>query len=116
MSEWKRPSVSVDLKDMPDHLGSEWVCVSVTCDECGYTSYTAGPKSYKWEHLIDHHLDQHAPYRALDIDVCWEVSADCSVCEDGGEIVEEDGGLTCRKCGAYWDIDGTGGTREEVSE
>ena len=76
----------------------------------------AGPKSAKWDSLIDKHLNQHEPYRALDIDVCWTVDADCSVCEDGGNIVQGHDGLTCRKCGAYWDMDGTGGIRNGVRE
>lgn len=113
MSGWEMPSVTVDIKNLPDHLGSEWVSVSVTCDECGYSAYSAGPKSAKWDRLIDNHLNQHAPARALDIDVWWEVSAECSVCEDGGDIVQEGDGLTCQKCGACWDIDGTGGIRDE---
>ena len=26
----------------------------------------------------------------------------------GGDIIQDDGDLTCRKCGAYLDMDGTG--------
>ena len=28
--------------------------------------------------------------------------------EGGGDIIQEGDGLTCRKCGAYLDMDGTG--------
>ena len=27
---------------------------------------------------------------------------------DNDDIIQEDGDLTCRKCSAYWDMDGTG--------
>lgn len=60
------------------------------------------------------HQEQHKPGRALDIAVDWEVSALCSVCEDGvGDIVREDEGVTCRECGTSWDLDGTDGRRDE---
>lgn len=86
--------------------------VKASCSACGYTTYTGGDPDRDWSHILDSHLAQHQPGRALDIEVDWTPSALCSVCEDGiGDIHAEDDGLICRECGTQWDIDGTGGER-----
>lgn len=88
--------------------------VRVECSECAYKTYTGGSPDRDWNHLIDGHLAQHEPGRAVDIEVDWEPSARCSVCEDGGDIHQEGDGLTCRDCGTTWSIDGTNGERDET--
>lgn len=61
------------------------------------------------------HSEQFEPGRAPNISVDWEVSALCSVCEDGiGEIVTEDSEtLRCKECGTTWSMEGDNGEREE---
>lgn len=72
---------------------------------------THGP--FADQYLAEHEA-QHGPGRALDISVDWEVSALCSVCEDGiGDVQLEDDGVNCQDCGTYWSIDGTNGHRDE---
>lgn len=95
-----------------EHVG-RFVSVKAECTECDYRTWTGGNPDRDWSGIIDDHLAQHRPGRALDIEVDWEPSARCSVCKDGiGDILQEDDGLTCRECGTYWSIDGTGGYRE----
>lgn len=93
-----------------EHLG-RFVSVKVECSECDYKAWTGGSPNRDWTRLIDGHLAQHRPGRAVDIEVDWEPSAWCSVCEDGGDIHQEGDGLTCRDCGTTWSIDGTYGER-----
>ena len=89
-----------------------WVSVKASCPLCAHAAYTGGRPDRDWSHILDSHLAQHQPGRALDIEVDWTPSAVCSVCEDGiGDIHAEDEGLTCRDCGTRWDINGTGGER-----
>lgn len=92
---------------------------TIRCSERDTTIFTSyrdtygDPQDYANRTLRDH-LDQHTPGRALNIEVSWELSACCSVCEDEiGDIVQEDDGLTCRECGTTWDIDGEQGERKE---
>lgn len=63
-----------------------------------------------------YHGNQYEPGRAPDITVEWEISACCSVCEDGiGDIQQEDSEtLRCTECGTVWDTHGQGGEREET--
>lgn len=84
---------------------------------CRYCAYTWVPATFaNDESIIGRHLSQHAPDRALDIEVQWQVLAECSVCDDYEANVEVggDGGLVCTVCGTTWDIDGKGGYRDEV--
>lgn len=62
-----------------------------------------------------HHRSQYEPGRAPDITVEWEISAYCSVCEDGiGDITQEDTETVyCRECGTTWSADGKDGERKE---
>lgn len=88
------------------------VAITSECSECGTTAYTGGPA-----HIADQprawmqdHIDQHAPGGAVNLDVMWHVSADCTVCDDGGDIIDEDSEtLRCQKCQTTWAIDGTFG-------
>lgn len=85
--------------------------IKVECSECDYVAFTWVPASCKKDETrINRHLAQHGPGRALDIEVDWQVLAECSVCEYGGKVeADGEGGLTCEECGTYWDIDGSGG-------
>ncbi len=91
----------------------------IRCSEKDYTVFTSyrstygDPQGYA-DRVLRDHLEQHKPGRAMDIEVSWEPSACCSVCEDSiGNVVQEDDGLTCRDCGTTWDIDGEQGERME---
>lgn len=82
-------------------------------DDCDW--WTIATDSPTAEQALAKHEAQHGPGRALDIIVDWEVSALCSVCEDGiGDVQLEDDGVTCQDCGTYWSIDGTDGHRQEM--
>ena len=91
--------------------------VKASCTRCDYWVMTWLPSQCPNELITHDHAAQHEPGRALDITVEWEVSANCSVCDDGiGAIrVDPDGDLECTECGTYWSITGTGGRRREVA-
>lgn len=103
--------VEIGEEQVSEPSGRRFISVTVKCSEGDYATYAGGDPDRDWSHLIDDHLAQHDPGRALDIEVDWEPSARCSVCEDGGDIHQEDDGLTCRDCGTRWDIDGCHGER-----
>lgn len=93
-----------------------WSSVNIRCSECSYVAFTGAPTKViasrsSW---ISDHLSQHNPGRALDIEVSWEPSACCSVCEDGiGSIRwHEDGGVWCTECKTIWDENGQYGMTE----
>jgi hypothetical protein len=100
----------------------------ITCaaPDCGYSMHTHSIRMFEgkpdqlatyWESLFDrHHADQYAPGRAPDITVDWEISACCSVCEDGvGKVVTNDSEtVTCEECDTTWCIDGTAGELKDV--
>lgn len=106
--------VEIGSEQVSEPSGRRFISVTVKCSECDYATYTGGDPDRDWSHLIDGHLAQHEPDRALDIEVDWEPSASCSVCEDGGDVVYEDDGLMCRDCRTHWDIDGKSGYRAET--
>lgn len=117
MSEWTPPHVTVKETPAPTSNRPGARSVRVTCDECGHTIYTWLPTSeMDTARLLDDHLRQHAPGRALDITVDWEPLASCSVCGDGGDIHTVSDGLECRRCGTSWEIDGTCGERAEADD
>lgn len=94
--------------------GSEkFTAIKASCGLCSHVVFTGLPAHLPMPtaaEVLAEHLAQHEPGRALDIEVDWEPSAHCSVCEDGiGRIEQEDDGLICRECGATWDMDGRGG-------
>ncbi len=96
--------------------GRSWTNVKAECSECGHMEFTGiwTEKFDRRRSWIAGHLAQHEPGRALDIAVDWEPLANCSVCADGiGDIEQEDEGLVCQECGTSWNLDGTGGTRDE---
>lgn len=97
--------------------GRSWTNIIAECSACGYKSFT-GIWTDVFNRLnrrswISDHLAQHEPGRALDIEVDWVPRGRCSVCADGGDIEQEDEGLVCQECGTSWNLDGTGGTRDE---
>lgn len=107
----------IELRGEVDDLG--WQPCTIRCSAGCYTAYTAYKKSYGdpqeyATRVIYDHLRQHKPGRALDIEVSWEPSALCNVCEDDiGDIYwPYSGTLECRQCETTWDIDGTGGERK----
>lgn len=96
----------------PDGVAHTAECAAADCPHL----VLAGLRTDKeYERMFKEHTDQYEPGRAPDITVDWEVSALCSVCEDGiGDIeVDSDGDLACKECGTYWSITGDGGTRSE---
>lgn len=88
------------------------VAITSECSACGTTAFTGGPahiadKPRGW---MQDHIDQHAPGRAVNLEVQWTLSADCTVCEDGGDIIDEDDEtLRCQRCNTTWAFDGTFG-------
>lgn len=98
----------------PDERGRSLI-LKCSFDGCRYTAYTWAPNRVSGENLINNHLNQHQPDRALDIEVSYHVDADCSVCDDGGRVdYGDDGDIECAVCGTYWDGEGKGGMRYEV--
>lgn len=95
--------------DLKHSEGNNYTSVSARCSACSYITYTAGPSGRDFSNIIDEHLKQHNPGRAPDIEIEYILSADCSVCEDGGDIVADDGVLLCRICQTSWSDDGTHG-------
>lgn len=90
--------------------------VVAACDTCRWTTFGWLPGNTHTDHLTRDHADQHKPGRALDIEVEWDILADCSVCDDDGNVsVDDEGGLTCESCGTHWTIEGRRGTRDEDS-
>lgn len=90
-----------------------YVSVTARCSECRYTSFTGARVDIAAarEYWIKDHIEQHGPGRAVDIEVDWEISAYCSVCDDGiGDIEVVDSEIVeCQECGTSWSMDGTGG-------
>ena len=118
MSEWIPPTVTDEETPSPTANRPDGRSVKATCDACGHTVYTwiptAEPSAVR---LLGDHVQQHAPGRALDITVGWELVASCSVCPDGGDIVVCDSEtIECRTCGTTWDSDGKCGERTETND
>ena len=60
------------------------------------------------------HAAQYDPDREPDIEVSYELVADCSICEDGGEVeTTSTDTIECAKCGTVWDADGENGERNQ---
>lgn len=87
--------------------------VSCAADGCHYL-LTAGLGTaeryagmFKREHAV-----QYEPGRAPDIEVDYIISADCSICEDGGDVDMTDSDtLSCSKCSTTWNARGEHGER-----
>lgn len=106
-------TITIGETKYSEHIG-RFASITRACSDCDFKTWTGGNPDRDWSHLIDDHLRQHEPGRALDIDVDWTPSARCSVCEDGiGTVVQDDDGLACRECGTRWDIEGKYGERDE---
>lgn len=90
-----------------------WVTLVVRCKLCSHVEFTGRRRDVvpTADEVLADHLAQHEPGRALDIEVDWEPSANCSVCPDGIGTIKhsDDGGITCTECGTEWDLDGGGG-------
>lgn len=92
----------------------ELVWLTVKCGQCSHTTFTSRLRQFMptASDILHDHLAQHGPGRALDIEVDWEPSANCSVCPDGIGMIKfnDDGeGLACTECGTEWDMDGKDG-------
>lgn len=99
------------------HHYTDIISFTASCGMCAYVVFGAMNRQRlrptAAEVLADH-LKQHEPGRALDIEVDWEPSALCSVCEGGGDIVMNDvETLICNECDTIWTLDGTNGERSE---
>lgn len=84
MRRWDVASATITIGETrySEHLGF-FASITGQCSDCDYTTWTSGNPDRDWSHLIDGHLSQHDPDRALDIEVDWGPSARCSVCDDG---------------------------------
>lgn len=98
-----------------EHLGAT-VSVVARCSECGHAVFTGGRADWDWSGILDDHLAQHAPGRALDIEIQYRLDSDCTVCDDGGDLYDEGEVIECRDCGTTWYSDGTGGERATEGE
>lgn len=113
---WTPPGWRIE-EGTPDPR-SGWRSVIFHClaEGCSHTIYTGLPGGVETERMpgLKGHQDQHRPERALDIEVDWILSAECSVCPDEiGKLEEDgDGGVICRECQTTWDRDGTFGHRD----
>lgn len=104
----------------PEHEGGLLKCQA---PDCGYwrTFYVPEYRDYaEWlasacEGFKREHSEQFKPGRAPDISVDWEISACCSVCEDGiGDVVSEDSeSLRCKECSTTWSMEGDSGERDD---
>lgn len=85
-----------------------------TAPDCGVAVFSGGFDDERYAALFKRsHSDQYEPGRAPDITVDWVISADCSVCEDGGDIDTEDGeSVICKDCGTTWGMTGENGERD----
>lgn len=90
--------------------------VKCGAEGCFWAAYgTIKPERYDW--AIRDHRAQYEPGRAPDIEVDWEPSAWCSVCDDsiGDVVVDSDGeGLVCKACRTRWSITGDSGKTAEA--
>lgn len=90
----------------------KWQSVTFECSECSHVTF-----SVTQDHVPDdvleiranhaHDVSQHDPGRAPDIQVDFELVADCSVCEfPKGDVQQTDHEvLTCEDCGTTWTLD-----------
>lgn len=98
----------------------------VTCaaPACRYCFIYPGPRAegkltreiaQRWTRIFHaNHGMQYEPGRAPDIAVDWEISASCSICDDGGEIEMNDGEtIQCQTCKTIWTINGENGERDD---
>ncbi|NWN87021.1 MAG: hypothetical protein HLX51_00540 [Micrococcaceae bacterium] len=87
------------------------ISVASWCSACGTAVFTALPSKYAHVRrgFMQDHIDQHAPGRAIDLDVQWQLYAQCTVCDDGEIINEDSETLCCKQCDTTWSIDGTYG-------
>jgi N-acetyl-anhydromuramyl-L-alanine amidase AmpD len=107
--------VTVKCSDTDNDMFS----VTARCSACSHIAFTAIPSPYADRRIsfIQEHIDQHAPGRAIDIDAIWEVSAHCTVCENGGDITDVDGEtLQCQQCNTTWSMDGTFGELDDSDQ
>lgn len=105
----------IEKSDYISANGEAFTSVVARCSDCEHVAFTGGRAGLDWSGILDGHLRQHEPGRAVDIEVDWEPSACCSVCPDGiGAIKQNDGeSLVCDDCGTTWSLDGTCGERVE---
>lgn len=88
----------------------------IRCSDCSFIQWSSvrtdvvTAEEYATNSIRDH-LETHEPGRAPNIEVDYILSADCSVCEDGGDVKDEGEALVCGDCGTTWYRDGTYGER-----
>lgn len=90
--------------------------VACKAPDCPYLMYAGVRTEESYAALFkSDHAVQYEPGRAPDIEVDWEPSASCSVCEDSGDVkADPDGdGLVCGDCGTRWDMQGESGEKDE---
>lgn len=87
---------------------------SCSAPSCHFHVWGGAQTEAFYRGLFKDHADQYEPHRAPDIEVDWEISASCSVCEDSGSIrVDDDGeSVRCSDCGTTWSMIGEQGERD----
>lgn len=103
----------------PSEAVVDFLSITSQCSACGHKVFTGAPAKYATERRgwMQDHIDQHAFGRATDLEVIWTISADCTMCEDGGDIIDEDSEtLRCQRCNTTWAIDGTFGELSDCKE
>lgn len=107
----------IEYRDSPHY--TDIVSFTASCGMCDYVEFGAMNRKRlrpTASEVLADHLKQHEPGRALDIEVDWEPSGICPVCDDGIGMIgwDEDGeGVKCKDCGTTWDLDGTNGERSD---
>lgn len=99
-----------------DHSGyaGGWGCADEKCRYKVNFPTASSMDNYK-RFFAERHTIQFNKNRAQDITVDWDISAYCSVCEDGiGTVIVVDGDtIRCTDCGTTWSMDGTGGLKKD---
>lgn len=121
MSEFVNPHQIV----IPDPYEGSFTCAAPDCRfwSTGASVKRGGVLSSR-EHIVTvnefifkDHANQFLPDRAPDIQVEYELVANCSVCDDGGDMFQDwEGEIGCRDCGTSWDRNGEHGERHEDEE
>lgn len=94
------------------HIKNGWQHIEFRCTGCRHVTFTMTREDtadviLQMDANQAHDPRQHDPDRAPDIEVDFELVADCSICEDGGtiELIDAAESLECSDCKTTWSID-----------